>query len=158
MPSRSFSDLEVWQRAHALRLDVYALTRGFPQDERWRLADQMVRAASSIPSNIAEGFRRYWPKEKAHFYRIADASAAELLDAFYVCRDLKYVPDIRPFVERIDVLQRMLCRLIQTTLGQRPPARRPAEGRLPRRAHVRGEWSKPRPVRTSGASPLARRV
>ncbi|HYE98565.1 MAG TPA: four helix bundle protein [Planctomycetota bacterium] len=122
MAASSFTDLEVWQRAHALRLDVYRLTAGFPRVEIYRLSNQMIRAASSIPASIAEGFRRFHPKDKAHFYRVSDGSSAELLDAFYVCRDLKYLPDITPFMQRIDVIQRMLRRLIQATLGLRPPS------------------------------------
>lgn len=122
MPAHSFTDLEVWQRAHALRLDVYRLTAGFPRVEIYRLSNQMIRAASSIPANIAEGFRRFFPKDKAHFYRISDGSSAELMDAFYVCRDLKYVPDITLFMQSVEVVQRMLRRLIQVTLGLRPPS------------------------------------
>src|SRR5258705_5272662 len=51
----SWRDLTVWQKAHAVTIDVYRLTKNFPADERFRLTDQLCRAASSIPTNIAEG-------------------------------------------------------------------------------------------------------
>lgn len=56
MGAKRFQDLIVWQKAHALTLDVYRLVRSFPEDERFALASQMRRAATSIPANIVEGF------------------------------------------------------------------------------------------------------
>ncbi len=51
----TFTQLEVWQKAHQAVLAVYALTKLFPADERCGLSIQMRKAASSIPANIAEG-------------------------------------------------------------------------------------------------------
>jgi len=48
----SFTELEVWQKAHRLVLKIYKLTAGFPNAERFRLTDQLCRSASSIPANI----------------------------------------------------------------------------------------------------------
>ena len=53
--AKSFQDLEVWRNAHAFVLEVYALTRGFPAEERFGLTIQFRRAAVSIAANIAEG-------------------------------------------------------------------------------------------------------
>jgi len=50
-----FEDLEVWQKAHKLVLDIYKVTEHFPNTERFRLTDQLCRSAASIPANIAEG-------------------------------------------------------------------------------------------------------
>ena len=55
--ARTFQDLIVWQKAHALVLAVYELTKRFPRDEIYVLTSQLRRAAVSIPANIAEGFR-----------------------------------------------------------------------------------------------------
>jgi four helix bundle protein len=52
----SFTQLEVWQKAHQLVLEVYKETKSFPNAERFRLTDQLCRAASYVPANIAEGF------------------------------------------------------------------------------------------------------
>jgi len=54
-----FEDLEVWQEAHKLAVEVYKLARQFPTDERFRYTDQICRASTSIPTNVAEGTGRY---------------------------------------------------------------------------------------------------
>jgi hypothetical protein len=53
--SSSFRDLRVWQQAIDLALETYQGTAAFPRHEIYGLAQQMRRAAVSIPSNIAEG-------------------------------------------------------------------------------------------------------
>jgi four helix bundle protein len=53
--ARTFKDLEVWQKSHALVLEVYKLTRRLPREELFGLVSQMRRAAVSVPANIAEG-------------------------------------------------------------------------------------------------------
>ena len=68
MGSTKFSDMTVYRKAYQLTLDIYKLTRRFPVEERYCLSQQMRRAGISAPSNIAEGFGRQGPKEKAYFY------------------------------------------------------------------------------------------
>ncbi len=53
-----FKDLKVWQRSHALVLNLYKLTAKFPGEERFGLVLQLRRAAASVPTNIAEGAKR----------------------------------------------------------------------------------------------------
>ena len=50
--SMDFRDLEVWKKAHQLTLQVYRATEAFPKEEKYRLVDQLCRAASSVPANI----------------------------------------------------------------------------------------------------------
>ena len=52
---KHFTDLNVWQDAHALILHVYSLMDSFPDREKYALVEQFIRAAVSIPANIAEG-------------------------------------------------------------------------------------------------------
>ena len=52
---QSFRDLTVWRKGMDLTERVYAATEKFPRSEMFGLASQMRRAATSIPSNIAEG-------------------------------------------------------------------------------------------------------
>jgi four helix bundle protein len=90
MAISSFEDLEVWQVAHHLVLEVYAITGGLPSDQKYGLASQMQRAAVSVPANIAEGFKRRSGTEKIRSYNIAQGSLEELRYYFILCRDLGY--------------------------------------------------------------------
>ena len=56
--SHSFKDLECWQQAHEFVKAVYAVTKHFPEDERYGLTSQFRRAAVSIAANICEGYRK----------------------------------------------------------------------------------------------------
>ena len=88
---RSFRDLHVWQRAMDLCQDIYRLTSGFPDEERFGLISQMRRAAVSIPSNVAEGQGRATPKEFLHFLTIARGSLKELETQILLSAKLGYV-------------------------------------------------------------------
>ena len=55
-PAAHFTDLIVWQKAHAFVLAVYRLTAEFPRHELYGLTAQLRRAAVSVPANVAEGF------------------------------------------------------------------------------------------------------
>lgn len=89
-PAKSFTDLEVWQAAHAFVLDVYRLTSKFPTEERFGLSSQFRRAAVSIPANIAEGFRKYTTADKARFFNIAEGSLEECHYYCILTQDLGY--------------------------------------------------------------------
>ncbi len=114
-----FEQLEVWQAAHILVLDVYRKTKGFPTEEKFGLVSQMRRAAVSVPANIAEGFKRRGRAEKIHFYNIAQASLEELRYYFILCRDLGYIVGDGDITERADKVSRMLYGLVQS-LESRP--------------------------------------
>lgn len=89
-----FTDLKAWQEAHTLVLQVYKVTKKYPDDEKFGLVSQSRRAVVSISSNIAEGFGRFSAKDKHHFYTMAKTSLAELQNQLVIARDLEYVlPD-----------------------------------------------------------------
>ena len=70
--------LETWKYAMQLVKAVYQMTAEFPAEERYGLAQQMRRAAVSIPSNLAEGAGRNGNKEFLNFVGISRGSLAEL--------------------------------------------------------------------------------
>ena len=76
MTIQSFRDLEAWQLGMEFVVRVYELTSSFPAEERFGLSAQLRRAASSIPSNVAEGHQR-GTKTYRHFVVIAIGSLAE---------------------------------------------------------------------------------
>ena len=75
---KDFRQLKVWDRAHQLTLAIYPVTATFPRNETYGLTSQMRRAASSIPSNIAEGCGREGDAELSRFCLMARGSASEL--------------------------------------------------------------------------------
>ncbi|MGH7195324.1 MAG: four helix bundle protein [Candidatus Saccharimonadales bacterium] len=87
----SFTKLKAWQKAHALVLAVYKASADFPDNERFGLAAQVHRAGVSITSNIAEGFNRFSPADKAHFYQMALGSCAEVQSQLLIAKDLDYI-------------------------------------------------------------------
>jgi four helix bundle protein len=86
-----FAELKVWQRGHALVLEVYRLSVGFPKTERYGLFSQLRRAVLSVPTNIAEGSKRRGNHEYAHFLNIAEGSLAETEYLLMGSRDLSYI-------------------------------------------------------------------
>ncbi len=74
----SHKDLIVWQKAMSLVEDMYSLTKGFPEEEKYGFTAQLRRASVSIPSNISEGAARNGKKEFEHFLYIGLGSVAEV--------------------------------------------------------------------------------
>lgn len=89
---KTFQELKVWQRAHQLVLEIYEITKKFPTEERYALANQVRRAVVSVASNIVEGFNRCSIRDSVHFYTIARASLEEVKYQLLVARDLGYLP------------------------------------------------------------------
>lgn len=87
----TFRDILAWEKAHELTLMVYKLTESFPKCEEFGLKSQIRRATVSIPSNIAEGFKRKSKADSSHFYNIAEASLEEVKYQLLLSRDLKYI-------------------------------------------------------------------
>jgi four helix bundle protein len=94
---QDFTDLIVWRKSHQFVINIYRITKDFPNEEKYGLVSQMRRAAVSIPANIAEGFRKYSKKEKANFYNIAQGSLDELRYYLILSKDLGYLQSISEF-------------------------------------------------------------
>lgn len=73
----SFRDMDVWQKAHNLSVEVFRLTNPLPRSEDYALTSQLRRSSNSISANIAEGFGRTTKKDKNYFYTVARGSAYE---------------------------------------------------------------------------------
>ena len=88
-----FESLIAWQKARGLVIEIYRLSVCFGRD--FALKDQIRRAAISIPSNIAEGFDRFRPREFHQFLSIAKGSCAEVRTHLYLARDAGYIDDAK---------------------------------------------------------------
>lgn len=89
----SIEELEVFKKAHRMTVEIYEITKAFPQDEKFALVSQMRRAAYSIPSNLMEGGHRLNKKEYRQFAGIAKGSVGELKYFLMLSKDLGYIPE-----------------------------------------------------------------
>jgi len=112
---RTYRDLDIWSKGIRVVKDMYKLTEKFPKQETYGLISQMRRAAISIPSNVAEGFRRYHNKEYRQFLYISLGSCAELETQITIAKELEYIPEAREveLLEELDHLCRMISNLIK---------------------------------------------
>lgn len=112
MSLKTYKDLIVWQKSRSLVKDTYLLCSKLPKDEVYGLCSQMKRASVSIPSNIAEGYRRNNQKEYIQFLGIAAGSAAELETQLILADDLFGVAT-SDALEKLEEIQKMLTVLIR---------------------------------------------
>src|SRR3954470_9807721 len=107
MPSKSFQEVKVWQRAHAWVLGVYRLAAGFPKHELFGLTSQLRRAAVSVPANFAEGFKKRGLADKIRIYNIAQGSLEECRYFLILARDLRY-GDSNSLLHSLEEISKML--------------------------------------------------
>jgi len=116
-----YRDLVIWQKGLELSLNLYKVTKSFPQEERYGLISQIRKAAVSVPSNIAEGQARYSKKEFVRFLYFAKGSLAELDTQCIMAKELEYITEntYKGLSSKIDELQRMIFSLIRKLEGSR---------------------------------------
>jgi four helix bundle protein len=89
MTEQGFKSLIVWQKAKALAVEIYRLTKSKSIEHDFSLIDQMRRSAVSVPCNIAEGDERKSNKDSVRFFHIAKGSQAELATQLEIGRDVR---------------------------------------------------------------------
>jgi four helix bundle protein len=112
MKINSFKDLIVWQKSIVLVKEIYNLSNKLPKAEQFCLCDQMKRAAISIPSNIAEGYRRKGRQEFLQFLSISNGSAAELETQLIITQEVYSNINTSLIIDLLIEVQKMLCALI----------------------------------------------
>jgi four helix bundle protein len=88
---RNYKELDVWKKSVAFTTEIYQLTSGFPNTERYGLSSQVRRAAVSIPANIAEGWGRGSVGEYIQFLTVARGSLMELETHLIVSCNLRFI-------------------------------------------------------------------
>lgn len=89
MKINSFQDFTVWSKSHALTLEIYKITKLFPDEEKFGLSNQIRRSSASICANIAEGYKKS-RKDFLRFLDIAEASLEETKYHLILSKDLGY--------------------------------------------------------------------
>lgn len=92
MDATSFEGLEIWQKAHELRLLIHRdIVSKLPPEEKWDLTAQIRRSSKSIGANIAEGHGRFYFGDAVRFCYNARGSLAETIHHLIVAHDLGYI-------------------------------------------------------------------
>ena len=112
----SYRDLDVWQLAMDLVVEIYRVTRALPAEEKFGLSAQLRRAAVAIPSNIAEGHSRLGAGEFRRFVSIARGSGAEVETQLAVAVALGFIggDEVAPLLPKLDRLSKMLFSLYRS--------------------------------------------
>jgi four helix bundle protein len=113
---QSYKDLGVWQKAMALSIACYRLTKTFPKDEIYGMTSQFRRASVSVAANIAEGHGRESTKSFVHFLQISQGSLKELETHLILASEVELAlkETIEPLLAAGDELGRMLRGLIRS--------------------------------------------
>jgi four helix bundle protein len=113
---KTHKDLKVWQKSLDYVTEIYQLTKSYPKDEIYGLANQLRRAAVLIPSNIAEGAARSTKKEFNQFLHISLGSLSELETQLLISENLGYLSkeDSLKKIEKLTEIRRILLGLISS--------------------------------------------
>jgi four helix bundle protein len=119
---QDFRRLVVWHKAHACFLAFHQAFGTGRLRTAFRLRSQILRAAASIPANIAEGCGKSSTREYLRFLDMAVGSARELENHLIVARDLELVPTatFRSLADQLAVVVAMLITLIHALKAQPP--------------------------------------
>jgi four helix bundle protein len=118
MDMKSVEELDVFKLPHALAIQVFEVTKNFPEEEKFGLISQMRRAAYSIPMNLMEGAHRLGSKEYRQFVGIAKGSTGEMRYQLLLVKDLKLISetaysDLSSRYERVSQMLTKLAKSLQ---------------------------------------------
>lgn len=107
---RDFRKFDFWEDGINFSVKINKLTRKFPAEERFALADQLRRSASSIPSNIAEGAGRGTVADFCHFLDIAIGSSYESETQLIIAKCSDYISEeeCAPLILELQSIQRRI--------------------------------------------------
>jgi four helix bundle protein len=111
---RPHREMRVWQASIELVEAIYRFTSEFPKEETYGLANQLRRAAVSVPSNIAEGSGRRTTPELIQYLHIANGSLSEMDTQLEVSRRLGYGQPAEALQMLVDEVQSQLLAVIQS--------------------------------------------
>ena len=117
----SYRDLDVWQAGMDFAAECYRLSRIMPKTEEFRITGQLLRAAASVPANVAEGWMRSSRKDYARFVSVARGSLAEAETFLLLSVRTGLLPEAEtvPAMRIADKLGRQL-NVLKSQLGKIP--------------------------------------
>lgn len=108
---RGYRDLKVYQLSYSLALELFQISKSFPREEKYSLTDQIRRCSRSVPSNLAEAWRRR-KYEKSFVSKLIDSAseASETEVWLDFCKDFHYITTERQeyFSSKYEEIGKML--------------------------------------------------
>jgi four helix bundle protein len=119
----SFRDLIVYQKAFSLAMEIFEITKKFPQEEKYELTDQIRRSSRAVCRAIGEGYRkRQYPKHFSSKMSDADMENTETqvsLDFAETCKYISY-EDYHELLNNSEEVGRMLNHMVENPEKYRP--------------------------------------
>ncbi len=112
---KNYRDLIVWQKAHKNVLQIHKLTKTLPKEEQFGITSQIRRAATSVPTNIAEGCGKFTQRDFANFLQNALGSCMEVEYLSFLSFELSFLQEneFRNLNKDINDVKAMLISLIK---------------------------------------------
>lgn len=110
MRYENFEDIPVWQDGIKLTAQIFQLTQDKAFYQKGDIANQIQRAALSVPNNIAEGFERGTTPELIQFLYYAKGSAGEVRSICYVMEALPFLSHLKSEIADLKSLARAISR------------------------------------------------
>jgi four helix bundle protein len=118
----NYKDLEVWQIAKELSIEVHKMTLTIPKFEMYEEGSQIRRSSKSIRSNIVEGYgRRRYKNEFIRYIVFAIASTDETIDHLETLWETESLKDKELFnklLEKVNLLDKKLIKFLQSVEKQ----------------------------------------
>lgn len=109
---KDFKTLQVYQKAMELSKEVYKIVKQLPEMERYAMANQMIRAVTSISANIAEGQSILYDKKELSYISNALGSCGEMRCWYEHCLNLEYISK-----EQFDRLDNFTVEIMKMLIG-----------------------------------------
>ena len=151
---RGFEDLDCYKLALQVVREAYDLAKRLPDYEKYDLARQLRRAASSVTLNIAEGYGRYHYLDSLRFFYIARGSLSETLSGFITCQAVGYTSEAD-----LDRQRELAHRALQALNGYIRYVRKQQQGqelfgnRLLRETELEYEFTNPESTNPESTNP-----
>jgi len=116
----NFKKLKIWVEAIDLSIEIYSVTKQFPDAEKFGLISQLRRASVSVASNIAEGAGRNSEKEFMQYCYIANGSLCEIETQITIANKITILEEqvYNSLIEKITELRKMIFGFIKNLKQQ----------------------------------------
>ena len=110
MSFKDFTELPVWQKSSDLLVQMYHITKGFPDDEKDGMSKDLRHAANNTTNHIAEGYGTYDKPEKTKYYKLSRSNAYRIINMIMAANDLSYLNEMH-YNELMDGYKRVVDEL-----------------------------------------------